>query len=153
MSFCRDVRITRSAAGRANRELGSRLNANDRLNLAPYLSSPRVHGLYTCGPGQARYQLLSIVKSAGIALAGNSHKGRRNLSASQEEPMSLSASSHRTVSLSQRKCLVAANPVTWRLELQVSDFFVLPGFEQIVPICRPRPYLLLIVYPAKPGSV
>src|SRR5215831_15962948 len=83
MSFCRDVRITRSAAGRANWELGSRLNANDRLNLAPYLSSPRVPGLYTCGPGQARYQLLSIVKSPGIALAGNSHKGRRNLSASE----------------------------------------------------------------------
>src|SRR5215469_12017310 len=79
MSFCRDVRITRSAAGRANRELGSRLNANDRLNLAPYLSSPRVHGLYTCGPGQARYQLSSIVKSAGIALAGNSHKGSAKL--------------------------------------------------------------------------
>jgi len=70
MSFCRDVRITRSAAGRANRKLGSRLNANDRLNLAPYLSSPRVQGLYTCGPGQARYQLLSIVNSPGIALAG-----------------------------------------------------------------------------------
>ena len=66
----RDVRITRSAPGRANRELGSRLNANDRLNLAPYLSSPRVYGLYTCGSGQARYQLLSIVNSPGIALAG-----------------------------------------------------------------------------------
>jgi hypothetical protein len=90
MSFCRDVRITRSAAGKANWELGSRLNVNDRLNLAPYLSSPRVHGLYTCGPGQARYQLLSIVKSLGIALAGNSHKGRRNLSASESLTAKLS---------------------------------------------------------------
>src|SRR5215469_2135776 len=62
-------------------ELGSRLNANDRLNLAPYLSSPRVRRLYACGPGQARYQLLRIVKSPGIALPGNSHKyknSRRN---------------------------------------------------------------------------
>jgi hypothetical protein len=55
-------------------ERGSRLNANDRLNLAPYLSSPRVHGLYACGPGQARYQSLRIVKSPGIALPRNSHK-------------------------------------------------------------------------------
>jgi hypothetical protein len=51
MTFYRHVTITRSAAGMANRELGSTLNTNDRQNLAPYLSSPRVYGLYVCGPG------------------------------------------------------------------------------------------------------